>query len=415
MVYFSIAIRVAACAVLIAVSLSRALLAMEVPRTVVWDGERLAELRENPERRTPLEHAAMKELRRGADAAVLQKPVSVMDKELVPPSGDKHDYASYGIYWWPDPAKPDGLPYSRRDGETNYKLVENGDSDRMEAMVNSVVYLSLANYLTGEKKYGEAAARHLSTWFLDPATKMNPHLEFGQAIPGRVDGRKVGIIDTSALVELFDAIVLLQSTGALDESQVKGLHDWTDAYLVWLLESEMGLEEQKAPNNHGTWYAAQVARMALVVDRPEVAKRVIEELRDKQMQHTFAEDGSQPREMARTRSFDYARFNLVALVVCAKCGERVGLDLWNEPKKGANIKDGLEFLGPYLQFQKPWTHQQIAPLRFTPSSCQLLLIGYAKSDDPSYTEFLGDEKLPKPGEWMLPVLTQRVPTKAVAK
>jgi hypothetical protein len=405
----------AALMVAIAASCTCAVSATEVPPTVVWDGDRLAELRANPEKLTPLEQAAMKELLRGANAALLQKPVSVMEKELVPPSGDKHDYVSYGIYWWPDPNQPDGLPYIRRDGETNYKLVENGDSDRMEAMVNSVVYLSLANYITGERKYGEAAARHLDAWFLDPATRMNPHLEYGQAIPGRVDGRCVGIIDTTALVELFDAIAVLQTMGSLDESQIKGLNDWIAAYLDWLLESEMGLQEQKAPNNHGTWYAAQVARMALEVERPEVAKQVLEELRDKQMQHIFTEDGSQPREMARTRSFDYARFNLMALVVSAKCGDLVGLDLWNEPQKGANIKDGLDFLGPYLQFKKPWTHQQIVPLRFTPSSCRLLLVGYAKSNDPGYTEFLGDEVIAKPGEWMLPILTQQFPAATVSK
>ena len=38
--------------------------------------------------------------------------------KLFPPSGNKNNYASYSRYWWPDPAKADGLPYIRRDGET---------------------------------------------------------------------------------------------------------------------------------------------------------------------------------------------------------------------------------------------------------------------------------------------------------
>jgi hypothetical protein len=412
---FFAVLRVVAWAVAIAVSLPTAVLAAEVPRTVVWDGDRLAELRANPTHRTPLEQAAMKELRQGADAGVRQKPVSVMDKELVPPSGDKHDYVSYGIYWWPDPSKPDGLPYIRRDGEMNYKLVENGDSDRMQSMVNSVVHLSLANYLLEETKYGEAAARHLDAWFLDPATKMNPHLEFGQGIPGRVDGRCFGIIDTWTMVELLDAIEVLKANGSLSEAQLRGLDEWFGAYLDWLVESELGQLEQKSANNHGTWYAAQVARMALAVDRPEVAKRVLEAFRDTHLKQMFAEDGSQPHEMARTRSFDYARFNLMALASAARCGDGAGVDLWSEPRGGAGFKQGIDFLSPYLQFQKPWNHTQITERQFRTSNCRLLLIARAKFGEPSYTEFLNDEELLKSSAWMLPLLTQGVPTDAVAK
>src|SRR5215831_17811958 len=62
--------------------------------------------------------AAREALIKAADRALEQKPLSVVDKKKVPPSGDKHDYLSQAPYWWPDPSKPDGLPYIRRDGET---------------------------------------------------------------------------------------------------------------------------------------------------------------------------------------------------------------------------------------------------------------------------------------------------------
>ena len=50
------------------------------------------------------------------------KPPSVMDKGVTPPSGDKHDYMSQAPYWWPDPTKPDGSPYIRKDGERNPEI-----------------------------------------------------------------------------------------------------------------------------------------------------------------------------------------------------------------------------------------------------------------------------------------------------
>ena len=57
---------------------------------------------------------------RDAETA-LQVGSVLCDAEVnqLPPSGDKHDYMSVGPYWWPDPSKPDGLPYIRRDGEVN--------------------------------------------------------------------------------------------------------------------------------------------------------------------------------------------------------------------------------------------------------------------------------------------------------
>src|SRR4051812_2456434 len=46
-----------------------------------------------------------------ADGHLSDKPASVMEKSLTPPSGSKHDYMSMAPYFWPDPTKADGLPY----------------------------------------------------------------------------------------------------------------------------------------------------------------------------------------------------------------------------------------------------------------------------------------------------------------
>jgi len=51
--------------------------------------------------------------------------------------------------------------------------------------------LTAAWKVTGRKKYAEHAARHLRAWFVDGAPRMNPHLEYAQAIHGRRHGRDV--------------------------------------------------------------------------------------------------------------------------------------------------------------------------------------------------------------------------------
>jgi len=55
---------------------------------------------------------------------------------------------SLARYYWPDPTKPDGLPYIDRDGQSNPEL-EEYDSKPFHEMGAHVYTLALAGYLTG--------------------------------------------------------------------------------------------------------------------------------------------------------------------------------------------------------------------------------------------------------------------------
>lgn len=158
---------------------------------------------------------AAKRLRKEADAALKRGPFSVTDNDGAPPSGDMHDYVSYSVYWWPDPDKSDGLPFIRRDGHTNHQQRAKGDREALKQMIDNVEALSLAYYFFERDEHAEHARRLLRVWFLDESTRMNPHLEFAQGIPGKEDGRGSGIIDSRAFVELLDSVELLDHAGAL--------------------------------------------------------------------------------------------------------------------------------------------------------------------------------------------------------
>ena len=87
-----------------------------------------------------------------------------------------------------------------------------------QAMVRLSVQLpalAAAWTITRDRRYADHASRHLRAWFVDEATRMNPHLLYAQAIKGRVTGRGIGIIDTLHLVEVVRAITALETGDGL--------------------------------------------------------------------------------------------------------------------------------------------------------------------------------------------------------
>src|SRR5712692_3717424 len=132
---------------------------------------------------------AWAQLEREARKALSAGPTSVISKETVPPSGDKHDYMSQAPYFWPDPKSPNGLPYIRRDGERNPEINKITDHRSLDQLESSVETLALAYYFKGDEAYAVKATQLLGVFFLDPATRMNPNLQYAQFIPGVNTGR----------------------------------------------------------------------------------------------------------------------------------------------------------------------------------------------------------------------------------
>lgn len=121
--------------------------AQTLPRVFALDPAHLAQTKARLAKQDKALAAAMARLRREADEALTVGPFTVVSKQRVPPSGDKHDYLTLAPYWWPDPTKPDGLPYIRRDGETNPESKRDTDNPRLNGLADAVETLALAYYL----------------------------------------------------------------------------------------------------------------------------------------------------------------------------------------------------------------------------------------------------------------------------
>jgi hypothetical protein len=310
---------------------------------------------------------ALDALIKQADQALRLPAASVMDKKAKPPSGDKHDYMSVGPYWWPDPSKPDGLPYIRKDGETNPSRVDDQtDNAAFKKLLGAVPTLALAYRETGREEYAEHAAKLLRVWFLDPATKMNPNLNFGQAIPGRVDGRGIGIIDSAGLLEVTQALPWLEKSAAWTKADRDGMKSWLAQYCEWLQTSKNGKEEAEAKNNHGTWYDVQVTALALFTDQNDLARRIVEQAKSKRIAAQIQPDGKMPEELARTNSLSYSTMNARAFCNLADLAAKAGVDLWNyQTKDGRGIRKAIDFLAPYAEPGKEWTFEQIGTVKLS--------------------------------------------------
>jgi hypothetical protein len=302
-----------------------------------------------------------------ADQALQVPAASVMDKKAKPSSGDKHDYMSVGPYWWPDPTKPDGLPYIRKDGEINPSRVDDQtDNNAFKRLLSAVPTLALAYRETGREPYAEHAAKLLRVWFLDPATKMNPNLNYGQAIPGRVEGRGTGIIDTAGLLELTQSLPLLEKSKSWSGTDRDGMKTWLAQYCEWLQTSKNGKEEAAAKNNHGTWYDVQVAGLALYTGQRDLVRRIVEEAKSKRIAAQIQPDGKMPLELERTNSLGYTTMNTRAFLNLADLAQKAGVDLWNfQSKDGRGIRKAVEFLGPYADPSKEWPFPQISGVKMS--------------------------------------------------
>ena len=190
-----------------------------------------------------------------ADRYLTRPPQTITAFRASRSAGGPHDFFSEGDYWWPDPKNPGGS-YIRRDGESN----PDNFVDHRRALVRlslEVPALTAAWKLTSDDRYAVHAKRHLRAWFVDPATRMTPSLEYAQAIHGIVTGRGTGIIDTIHLVEVARAIEALQRGGALSGAELHPIQAWFTDYTRWMTTHPYGIAERDTKNNHATCCACR--------------------------------------------------------------------------------------------------------------------------------------------------------------
>ncbi len=299
---------------------------------------------------------------RAANEYLALAPVTITAFSSPRSKGGQHDYFSEADYWWPDPKNPKG-PYIRRDGYTN---PQNFNEHRKALIRLSLIVpaLTAAWLITRNKRYADHAAAHLRAWFLAPGTKMNPSLEYAQAIPGFAPGRSWGIIETVHLIEVTRAARHLEIAQAMAPADFAGVREWFAEYLLWMRASNNGQEEEAAKNSHSTCWVAQVAAFAAYIGSENAMLLCRERFRDYLLPEQMAPDGSFPLELERTRPYNYSLFNLDMLAMICVIASASGSapsdatnNLWQFATAGGNLyKKAVDFMFPYIQDKSKWPY-----------------------------------------------------------
>ena len=321
-----------------------------------------------------------------AEKYLKEDPRTITSTHSPRSQGGAHDYFSEGDYWWPDPANPGG-PYIRRDGLSNPENF-NGHRDALIRLSVQMPTLTAAWVITRDRKYARKAADHLRAWFVAPATRMNPNLQYAQAIHGITPGRGTGIIDTLQLVEVVRAAAWVERSGALSPEDARAVRSWVAEYLDWMTTSKNGQEERDAKNNHGTCWVAQVAEFATFTHDDAKIADCRNRFRTVLVPNQIAPDGRLPLELARTKPYSYSLFDMDVLSLICQIASAPGDNLWTfTSTSGGSMRKTIDFMAPYIRDKSKWPFpRDVEYWDDLPNRRPSLLFAGIAYGDPAYLE-----------------------------
>ncbi|KAG9304005.1 hypothetical protein G9A89_005915 [Geosiphon pyriformis] len=309
----------------------------------------------------PVQKAILNSIQRKAKSIIADpRAYTVTYKPVTPPNGNKHEFYTLAPYFHSDCSNiiqvtdPERqCPFVRKDGvfiKPDGRITDGMDS---VGMVDDVLVLAIGFALFENQEYVKKAAQLLAVWFLDPRTQMLPRVNYGQVVrgPGEWKGRPEGILDIRFFVYIPFVVEILKTAPNWNPSITDGLRTWFGQLAQWMETSELGLREQKAKNNHGTFFAAQLSTYLHFSGQVDKAKQIITNFVNGPYQDQIEANGEQRRELKRTHPYHYSCFNLFALTYIARFSDRIGgPDVWStKTLKGGDIRTAIDYIMDTLQ------------------------------------------------------------------
>ncbi len=323
-----------------------------------------------------------------ASQAFALHPPAITDEVATNSPGGVHDYFSQADYAWPNSTNQTGLPYVTRDGESNPHTFT-AHRLAMRHLKDAVAALAAAWLLNGDDKYAARAAHLLQVFFLDEATRMNPNLACAQVSLGHPQGTPYGIIDTLHLCEVARAIPFLEKSPAFPPAVDQGVKQWFDDYTQWILASTNGVKEMNGLNNHSIACYLQLACFARLTGNERVLTLARQQFKQVLFPNQMTNDGSFPRELARTKPYGYSIFQADNLATLCTVLSTPSEDFWKfKLPDGRTPRQAIDFIYPYLADKTRWLadgrRQDIQHWESWPVRQPCLILAYAEFGDAKY-------------------------------
>lgn len=333
-----------------------------------------------------------------AAAGALSEPVISITSIAAPRSpGTSHDFYSEPDDYFPDPVSATA-PWLQRKPSPATPTLTNPNAftahrDAIYKLGTTVATLTAAFVITTEQRYAAKAAEHIRAWFIDPATRMTPSLQFGQRIPNITKENFEGVLDTVPFAEVARTIRFLKSSEALTPEELTALHKWFADYSQWLNESRTGGLARDSKDHHGSSWLFQCAAYAdanatgLTSDDAALTA-LRHRFHTVTLRAQMNATGNFPHEVSSPNPYRSSLFNLDLLTLsCELLSTRFENPWEYELQDGPGMRSAIAYHFPFMLNRSAWpypadlTHFKELPAR----RISLLLAGKAYSR-PEYTD-----------------------------
>jgi len=246
----------------------------------------------------------------------------------------------------------------------------------------AVPALTAAFTLTGDTRYSDAASAHLRVWFIDPATRMVPAMDFAQtspassrptplnaaAPPAPRAGRYQGILEALPLVEIAIALPFLNHLSDPDRAAIRA---WFTAYFHWLTDPHdsgprLAMLARDSKSHHGTSWMLQASACAwLAAPTGDIGRAEDSALVD--LRHRFksatlrtqiSPEGLFPHEIGSPTPYRDSLFNLDMLAaICRLLSTRLE-SIWDyQLEDGPGMRAAIAWHFPYMADRGKWPYR----------------------------------------------------------
>lgn len=211
-------------------------------------------------------------------------------------------------------------------------------------------------------RYAEQAATHLRAWFVTPATRMEPSLNFAASATNTA-GHPEGIVETSSLAEIAIALPFLVRSGALPPEEASAVNAWFAAFFTWLTTSRLAGLAKDRKDHVGSSWLLQCAAYARLSGNDAPLAELRHQFKTVTIRAQIIAEGNFPHELTTPNPYRNSLFNLDLLTAACDLLSTRFESLWEyQLQDGPGLLAAITRHAPFIENRGAWPYRADAHL-----------------------------------------------------